>query len=130
MTSNAVSHNSRPQSSASGPFSPGKGHPGGVGNLRLVAWEVTRSCNLACLHCRAAAQDRPYENELKTEECFQLLDNIATFAQPIVILTGGEPLLRPDIFDIAAYGNQKGFRMTMAVNGTLEIGRASCRERV
>lgn len=117
MTSNAVSHPSRPQSSASS--SSEKGHPGGVGTLRLVAWEVTRSCNLACLHCRAAAQDRPYENELKTEECFQLLDNIATFAQPIVILTGGEPLLRPDIFDIAAYGNQKGFRMTMAVNGTL-----------
>lgn len=119
MTSNAASHPSRPQSPASGPFSPEKGHPGGVGTLRLVAWEVTRTCNLACLHCRAAAQDRPYENELKTDECFQLLDNIATFAQPIVILTGGEPLLRPDIFDIAAYGNQKGFRMTMAVNGTL-----------
>ena len=88
-------------------------------NLRLVAWEVTRSCNLACVHCRAAAQDRPYENELSTEECFKLLDEIATFASPIIILTGGEPLLRPDIFEIAAYGNGKGFRMTMAVNGTL-----------
>ncbi|MFP5212117.1 MAG: heme b synthase [Acidobacteriota bacterium] len=105
---------------------PGGGHPGGANpaheggsNLRLVAWEVTRTCNLACVHCRAAAQDHPYENELKTEECFGLLDNIATFAKPIIILTGGEPLLRPDIFDIAAYGNEKGFRMTMAVNGTL-----------
>ncbi len=88
-------------------------------NLRLVAWEVTRTCNLACVHCRAAAQDRPYENELTTDECFHLLDDIETFAKPIVILTGGEPLLRPDIFDIAAYGNSKGFRMTMAVNGTL-----------
>lgn len=88
-------------------------------NLRLVAWETTRTCNLACIHCRAAAMDRPYENELTTEESFRLLDDIATFAKPIIILTGGEPLLRPDIFDIAAYGNQKGFRMTMAVNGTL-----------
>lgn len=88
-------------------------------NLRLVAWEVTRTCNLACVHCRAAAMDRPYENELTTHECFKLLDEIESFASPIIILTGGEPLLRPDIFEIAAYGNQKGFRMTMAVNGTL-----------
>ncbi len=92
---------------------------GSDANLRLVAWEVTRTCNLACIHCRAAALDRPYENELTTAECFKLLDEIQTFASPIVILTGGEPLLRPDIFEIAAYGTEKGFRMTMAVNGTL-----------
>ncbi|MCK8603262.1 heme b synthase [Desulfoferrobacter suflitae] len=98
-------------------------HPGGAetrpGNLRLIAWEVTRSCNLACVHCRAAAQDRPYDNELTTAEGLRFLDDVATFASPIIILTGGEPLLRPDIFEIAAYGNLKGFRMTMAVNGTL-----------
>ena len=112
---------SRPQSPPPSPHGEAGNHPhaGGPGNLRIVAWEVTRTCNLACIHCRAAAQDRPYENELDTEECFRLLDNIETFAKPIVILTGGEPLLRPDIFDIAAYGNKKGFRMTMAVNGTL-----------
>jgi heme b synthase len=101
------------------------GSPGEAG-LRLVAWEVTRSCNLACIHCRAAALNRPYENELTTEECFTLMDQIASVASPILILTGGEPLLRADIFDIAAYGNSKGFRMTMAVNGTLltpEIAR-------
>jgi heme b synthase len=118
MHSHSSSHPAHPHSPRSS--SPeGKGRGAAVGTLRLVAWEVTRSCNLACIHCRAAAQDRPYENELKTEECLQLLDNIAAFAQPIVILTGGEPLLRPDIFEIAAYGNEKGFRMTMAVNGTL-----------
>jgi heme b synthase len=122
--------------SSSHPQNPHGGHPhaGQAGplagsqqaNLRLVAWETTRTCNLACIHCRAAALDRPYENELTTEESFRLFDNIATFASPIIILTGGEPLLRPDIFDIAAYGNEKGFRMTMAVNGTLltpEIAR-------
>jgi AdoMet-dependent heme synthase len=92
---------------------------GSDANLRLVAWEVTRTCNLACIHCRASALDRPYENELTTDESFKLLDEIETFASPIIILTGGEPLLRPDIFEIAAYGNRKGFRMTMAVNGTL-----------
>jgi heme b synthase len=97
-----------------------KEHTGQAGGgLRLVAWEVTRTCNLACIHCRAAALDRPYENELTTEESFRLLDEIQSFASPIIILTGGEPLLRPDILDIASYGTLKGFRMTMAVNGTL-----------
>lgn len=93
--------------------------PASAHSLRLVAWEVTRSCNLACIHCRAAAQNRPYPGELATEECFRFLDDIAGFARPIVILTGGEPLLRPDIFDIAAHGTRLGLRMTMAPNGTL-----------
>ncbi len=88
-------------------------------NLRLVAWELTRSCNLACVHCRAAAQDRPYEGELTEAECRRVMDEIAEVAKPIVILTGGEPLLRPDVFDLAQYGNSLGFRMTMATNGTL-----------
>lgn len=99
-----------------GPHHGGKKLPA---NPRLVAWEVTRSCNLACVHCRASSLNRSYENELSTQESFDFLDEIGTFASPIIILTGGEPLLRPDIFQIAAYGNQKGFRMTMAVNGTL-----------
>jgi AdoMet-dependent heme synthase len=100
--------------------SPGpRSHPGSGSGPRLIAWEVTRTCNLSCIHCRAAAQDRPYEGELNTSECLALLDNVASFASPIIILTGGEPLLRPDIFEIAAYGAQKGFRMTMAPNGTL-----------
>lgn len=87
--------------------------------LRMVAWEVTRSCNLACVHCRASAECGPYEGELDTAHCLKLLDEIAAFSKPVVILTGGEPLLRPDIFEIAAYGNQKGLRMVMATNGTL-----------
>src|SRR5208337_4938859 len=103
-----------------------KGHPHSMttgatlqANLRLVAWELTRSCNLACVHCRAAAQDRPYEGELSLDECRRVLDEIAEVARPIVILTGGEPLLRPDVFDIAQYGHSLGFRMTLATNGTL-----------
>jgi len=96
------------------------GHAHGPGaGPRLIAWEVTRTCNLSCVHCRAAAQDRPYEGELSTSEAFAFLDNVASFAKPIIILTGGEPLLRADIFEIAAYGKAKGFRMTMAPNGTL-----------
>lgn len=87
--------------------------------LRMVAWEVTRSCNLACVHCRASSEYGPYEGELDTSHCKKLIDEIAAFSTPVIILTGGEPLLRPDIFDIATYGNQKGMRMVMATNGTL-----------
>src|SRR5512139_1550927 len=71
--------------------------------LRMIAWEVTRSCNLNCIHCRAAAQRGPYPGELGTEEALRLIDEIVSFSQPVVILTGGEPLLRPDIYDLARY---------------------------
>jgi heme b synthase len=86
--------------------------------LRMVAWEVTRSCNLACGHCRASALRGPYEGELGTEKCLRLLDEIAAVGKPVIILTGGEPLLRADIYDIAAYGNSLGLRMVLATNGT------------
>ena len=85
----------------------------------MVAWEVTRSCNLACVHCRASSVCGPYEGELDTAACLRLLDEIAAFSRPVIILTGGEPLLRPDIWEIAAYGDRKGLRMVMATNGTL-----------
>ena len=102
----------------------GTGHPHSKGApkgavLRLVAWEVTRNCNLSCMHCRASATMGPYTGELETDACLRLLDEIAEVGSPIVILTGGEPLLRSDIFDIARYGTQKGLRMVMAPNGTL-----------
>lgn len=87
--------------------------------LRLVAWETTRNCNLNCIHCRASATCGPYSGELDTPAAFKLLDEIAKVAKPIIILTGGEPLLRDDIFDIAKYGNDKGMRMVMSPNGTL-----------
>jgi AdoMet-dependent heme synthase len=100
--------------SRSGHQTAGAGH-----TLRLVAWETTRRCNLSCKHCRAVAEDHPYENELDTKEAFTLLDQIREVGNPIIILTGGEPLLREDIFDIAAYGTKLGLRMVMAPNGTL-----------
>jgi len=87
--------------------------------LRMVAWEVTRSCNLSCLHCRASAQKGPYRGELTTEACRDLLDDIASLGRPVIILTGGEPLLRPDLFILAKYGDSLGMRMVLATNGTL-----------
>jgi len=86
---------------------------------RIIAWEITRQCNLNCKHCRAAARNIPYENEFTTEQCFQLLENIAAFARPIIILTGGEPMLRTDIYDIARHGHALGLRMVMAPCGAL-----------
>jgi heme b synthase len=87
--------------------------------LRLLAWEATRRCNLACLHCRAAAGSGPYPGELTTEEGVRFLDDLSKMGNVVVILTGGEPLLRDDILELAAHGTGRGHRMVMAVNGTL-----------
>jgi heme b synthase len=90
-----------------------------IPDLKLVAWEITRRCNLFCAHCRAAAADEEYEGELSTEEAFRLVDQIAEVAKPILILTGGEPLMRPDIFEIGKYAHSKEFRVVIGTNGTL-----------
>jgi heme b synthase len=87
--------------------------------LRMVAWEITRNCNLNCIHCRAAATRGPYKGELTLSECKNIMDEISSFSSPTIILTGGEPLLRDDIFDIILYGKKKGLRLVMATNGTL-----------
>ncbi len=97
----------------------GNSHNHKSNTLRLVAWEVTRRCNLSCVHCRAAAENHIYKNELDTKACLNLLDQIREVGEPIIILTGGEPLLREDIFEIARYGTEIGLRMVMAPNGTL-----------
>lgn len=86
---------------------------------RLVFWETTAGCNLKCVHCRASATDFRSPDDLTTEESFALLDSIASFAAPVIVLSGGEPLVRDDIFDIAAHGTLLGLRMVLATNGTL-----------
>lgn len=86
---------------------------------RLIAWEVTRSCMLNCMHCRAAAQYGPYQGELTTEEIKRTLDDIASFCKPIIILTGGEPMMRDDILEITRYGDSLGLRMVMAPCGMM-----------
>lgn len=87
--------------------------------LRMVAWEVTRDCNLYCAHCRSASSDNLHHDGLSTQECFRLIDQILEVGRPLLILTGGEPLLRPDIFQIAQYAVSKGLRVVMGTNGTL-----------
>ncbi len=87
--------------------------------LRLVAWEMTRSCNLACVHCRAGACAEPDPDDLTTEEGRSLIDGIARVGKPILIMTGGEPLMRPDLFDLARYATKAGLRPVVATNGVL-----------
>ncbi len=95
-------------------------HEQGKGpQCRLIAWEVTRSCNLACKHCRAEAKLEPYEGQLNHEESLALIDTFTEVGKPIIIFTGGEPLLRPDVFELAAYATAKGLRCVMSPNGTL-----------
>ncbi len=95
--------------------------------LRLVAWEVTRKCNLSCRHCRASACLETDADELSTAEGRGLIDSLAGMdaPRPFIIFTGGEPLLRPDIFDLAHHARSKGIRTAMAPNGTLVTAEAA-----
>lgn len=85
----------------------------------VLAWELTRACNLACVHCRAAAQVRRDPNELTTEECLRLIDDIARFdVPPILILTGGDPMRRPDLIELIRHATDRGIRCTLTPAGT------------
>ncbi|MDD5774190.1 MAG: heme b synthase [bacterium] len=90
------------------------------GDLRLIAWEFTSACNLGCVHCRASATTTPAKNEITLAEGKKLIDNVVTFAKPVIILSGGEPLMRFDeICEISKYATEKGLRVVLASNGTL-----------
>lgn len=87
---------------------------------RLIFWETTAGCNLACIHCRRmTVADQLLPQDLTTAEAFRLIDEIAAFARPIFVLSGGEPLFRPDIFDIARHASDAGLIVALATNGTL-----------
>ncbi|MBD3347123.1 MAG: radical SAM protein [Chitinivibrionales bacterium] len=85
--------------------------------LHLLAWETTRRCPLACRHCRGAARNEKYDHQLSTAEGKRLIDNVTSFARPILILTGGEPMYREDIFELARYASDKGLRVVMSPCG-------------
>lgn len=88
--------------------------------LKWMAWETTRRCNLKCVHCRSSSDCEIMGHpDFTTAQGFKIIDDICAFAQPVLVLSGGEPLLRKDIFELATYGTQKGLRMALATNGTL-----------
>src|ERR1035438_932508 len=99
---------SNPQLSNSATASMSKNKP------RLIFWELTKGCNLRCVHCRATATELSAPSDLSTEAACDIIDQIVTVSNPILVLSGGEPLFRSDIFQLARY----------------EIRRVSCRERV
>lgn len=85
----------------------------------VVVWNCTHTCNLRCLHCYYAAEAEPSPNELTTEEARSFIDDLASFRVPVLLISGGEPLVRRDILDLAAYAAEKGIRVTFSTNGTL-----------
>jgi len=97
------------------------GDPKGAGQHkpRLIFWEVTKGCNLRCVHCRATATELASPTDLPTEKALDIINQIADFANPILVLSGGEPLYRPDIFQLAKHATNRGLRVALATNGTL-----------
>ena len=86
----------------------------------IIFWELTRACMLACRHCRAKAQRKRHPDELTTDEVFSTINQLAEFGQPypLIVFTGGDPLMRGDIFEIVEHATQKGFRTAIAFSGT------------
>ncbi|MEA4901151.1 putative heme d1 biosynthesis radical SAM protein NirJ1 [Desulfitobacterium sp.] len=85
----------------------------------VVVWNSTRTCNLRCIHCYMESDAQKYEGELTTEEAKRFIDDLAEFRVPVLLFSGGEPLIRPDFFELAAYAASKGIRPTLSTNGTL-----------
>lgn len=85
----------------------------------VVVWNSTRVCNLYCMHCYASATTQPSPGELTTDDGIRLIDDISAFGSPTMLFSGGEPLMRPDILQLASYASQKGLRCVLSTNGTL-----------
>jgi len=85
----------------------------------VVVWNITRRCNLKCVHCYAQSDDISYENELSTDEGKTLIDDLSKFGVPVILFSGGEPLARKDLPELADYAVKKGMRAVISTNGTL-----------
>ncbi|HYM12576.1 MAG TPA: radical SAM protein [Bryobacterales bacterium] len=86
---------------------------------RLIFWELTTGCNLRCIHCRASATELMSPEDLSYQEACGVIDQIAAYAPFILVLSGGEPLWRPDVFDLAERARARNIRVALATNGTL-----------
>jgi heme d1 biosynthesis radical SAM protein NirJ len=92
---------------------------GGAAGGPVVIWNLIRRCNLTCKHCYAFSADHDYPGELSTQQVFEVMDDLRAFRVPVLILSGGEPLLRPDLFEIAARAKAMKFYVGLSTNGTL-----------
>ncbi|WP_295751928.1 heme d1 biosynthesis radical SAM protein NirJ [Undibacterium sp.] len=99
---------------APSPLGPKRNPPGPV-----VIWNLIRRCNLTCKHCYSISADKDFAGELSTAEVYTTMDDLKSFGVPVLILSGGEPLLRPDIYEIARRAKQMGFYVGLSTNGTL-----------
>jgi heme d1 biosynthesis radical SAM protein NirJ len=96
------------------PLGPARKPPGPV-----VIWNLVRRCNLTCKHCYSISADKDFPGELNTQQVFTVMDDLKEFKVPVLILSGGEPLLRPDIYDISRRAKEMGFYVGLSTNGTL-----------
>ena len=96
------------------PIGPKRNPPGPV-----VIWNLIRRCNLKCKHCYSISSDHNFPGELSTKEVFSVMDDLWSFGVRVLILSGGEPLLRPDIFEISRRAKEMGFYAGLSTNGTL-----------
>jgi len=85
----------------------------------VVVWNVTRRCNLKCIHCYAGSRNIRYRGELSTKEGMVLIDDLARFGSPVILLSGGEPLMREDLPELARHAVEQGIRVVISTNGTL-----------
>ncbi|HEX6597719.1 MAG TPA: radical SAM protein, partial [Gemmatimonadaceae bacterium] len=95
----------------------------------VVVWNVGRRCNLHCVHCYSDSENRAYPGELTTDEGRALLDDLAAFGVPVLLLSGGEPLMRPDVFELIEHARAAGLRTTLSTNGTLITREVAARLR-
>ncbi|MFQ5894859.1 MAG: radical SAM protein [Nitrospinota bacterium] len=91
----------------------------------VVVWNATRRCNLSCIHCYSDSENKAYGGELSTEEARRMIDGMAEFGAPAILFSGGEPLVRKDIYELLRYARSRGIRPTLSTNGTLITERAA-----
>lgn len=85
----------------------------------IVVWNLTRTCNLKCVHCYTDSEAKKYPDEVTTAQAKSVLDDLAEFKVPAVLFSGGEPLVRPDLFELAGYARSRGLHVVLSTNGTL-----------
>lgn len=96
-------------------------------NRPLVVWNVTNRCNLRCKHCYIDAENHDYNNELSTEEAREFINDLSEMGAPVLLFSGGEPLVRKDIFELASLAVEKGVRPVLSTNGTLIDGKMAAK---